>query len=182
MSQGITIISAKTEDLTAETREAIIQVCIAAHQEEDYRHLFSYVALGGLHFLAYRVTEFVSHAMVTTRWLQPEGHAMLKTAYVDAVSTLPAYQGRGYGSALMRDLAKVVGEYEYAIACLETERTGFYERLGWEEWQGRLAGRSERGLIPTPEQRGIMILRLQGTPELDLDGGLTIECQASRIW
>lgn len=118
--------------------------------------------------------------MVTTRWLQPEGQPVLKTAYVDAVATLPRYQGLGYASAVMCQLATKIDDY--AIACLETERTAFYARLGWELWRGPLAGRSNEGLIPTPDQTGIMILRLAHTPALDLDQGLTIECQKARIW
>jgi aminoglycoside 2'-N-acetyltransferase I len=180
MTQAMLITSAQTEDLNADTRASIIQLCITAHQEEDFWRLFSYIPSGGLHFLAYRGAELVSHAVVTTRWLQPEGQPVLKTAYVDAVATLPAYQGQGYGSALMRQLARDSGEY--AIACLETERIAFYERLGWEVWRGPLAGRGEHGLVPTPDQTGILVLRLPQTPALDLDGGLTIECQAGRIW
>jgi len=80
----------------------------------------------------------------------------------------------------MRHLAENIPDYE--IACLETEKIGFYERLGWEVWRGPLAGRSEQGLIRTPEQKGVMILRLARTPALNLDGELTIECQANRIW
>ncbi len=56
------------------------------------------------------------------------------------------------------------------------------ERLGWELWRGALAGLSGRTLIPTPDQDGIMILRLRGTPDFDLDGMLTIECDPGRIW
>jgi aminoglycoside 2'-N-acetyltransferase I len=81
----------------------------------------------------------------------------------------------------MRQLAITI-DGEYVIACLETERAGFYERLGWQTWRGPLAGRSEHGLIPTPEQQGIMILRLSNTPALNLDSILTIECQTKRIW
>jgi len=181
MTESISITSAWTEDLNAATRASIIQLCIAAHQEEDFKYLFSYVPSGGLHFLAYRDEQLVCHAMVTARWLQPKGQPILKTAYVDAVATLPAYQGHGYGSALLRQLAREVDD-DYAIACLETERPSFYERLGWEVWRGPLAGRSESGLIPTPHQTGVMILRLAQTPALDLDQELTIECQAGRIW
>ena len=177
---GPSATSARTENLDADTRASIIQVCIAAHQEEDFKNLFSYIPSGGLHFLAYCEAELVSHAVVTTRWLQPEGQPLLRTAYVDAVATLPAYQGQGYASAVMRQLAMEIDDY--AIACLETERESFYERLGWEAWRGPLAGRSEQGLIPTPDQQGIMILRLPQTPALDLDLGLTIECQTGRIW
>jgi aminoglycoside 2'-N-acetyltransferase I len=180
MTESITVITAQTEELNAAARTAIIHVCIMAHQEEDFNHLFSYIPSGGRHFLAYRATELVSHAVVTTRWLQPEGLPVLKTAYVDAVATLPAYQGQGYGSAVMRQLAMKIDDY--TIACLETERPAFYERLGWEVWRGPLAGRSEQDVIPTPEQSGVMILRLPQTPALNINAGLTIECQVGRIW
>jgi aminoglycoside 2'-N-acetyltransferase I len=65
---------------------------------------------------------------------------------------------------------------------LQTDRVGFYERLGWELWQGPLAGRGEDGLIPTPDQQGVMVLRLPRTPPLRLDTRLTIEPQPERIW
>ena len=181
MTESLPVRSVKTEDLGPVARAAIIQVCVAAHQEDDFKNLFTYVPSGGLHFVAYQDQLLISHAMVTTRWLQPEGFPLLKTAYIDAVATLPAYQGQGYGSAVMRRVAEDI-DREYLIACLETDKTGFYERLGWQTWHGPLAGRSDAGLIPTPEQRGIMILRLSQTPRLDLDSVLTIECQTRRIW
>ena len=175
------IKSTRTEDLDETARASVVRVCIAAHQEEDFKNLFNYVTSGGWHFLAYHENELVSHALVTTRWLQPEGQPLLKTAYIDAVATLPAYQGQGYGSALMRQLASDI-DNEYVIACLETDKIGFYERLGWQTWRGPLAGRSEAGLIPTPDQSGVMILRLSKTPALKLDSALSIECQTERIW
>lgn len=177
---SITVTFAPTEELDAATRAAIIQLCIAAHGEEDFNNLFSYIPAGGRHFLGYQGEELVSHAVVTTRWLQPEALPLLKTAYVDAVATSSAHQGRGYGSAVMRHLAQNVPDYE--IACLETDVEEFYARLGWEVWRGDLAGRGEGGRVPTPEQTGVMILRLARTPPLDLDGLLTIECQTGRIW
>ena len=179
MSESIIVTSARTEDLDAATRASIIQVCIAAHQEDDFNHLFAYIPAGGIHVLAYRAQELVSHAVVTTRRLQPEGQPMLRTAYVDAVATLPAYQGQGIGSMLMRHLASLLSDFE--IACLETERVSFYARLGWEEWRGPLAGRRADELLPTPDQKGIMILRLARTPALDVDSSLTIEYDG-RIW
>ena len=155
-------------------------MCIAAHENDDFNNLFTFIPSGGRHFLAFRGLELVSHAVVTTRWAQPSGQRVLRTAYVDAVATLPEYQGLGHGSAVMRRLAAEIDDYE--IACLQTDRPGFYERLGWEVWRGALAGRSEGGLIPTPQQRGVMVLRLPRTPPLDLELQLTIECQPERIW
>ena len=67
----------------------------------------------------------------------------------------------------MRRLAAEINDYE--IACLQTDIPGFYARLGWEEWRGPLGGRGDDGLIPTPDQRGVMIHRLPRTPTLDLD-------------
>ena len=169
-----------TEELTNAQRSDVIDLCIAAHEIEDFRNLFTHIPSGGRHFLAHHGTELVSHAVVTTRWVQPEGQPELKTAYVDAVSTLPAYQHLGHASTVMNRLAAEIDDYE--IACLQTDRAGFYERLGWEVWRGPLAGRGEHGLIPTPEQQGVMVLRLPRTPPLDLATQLTIESQPYRIW
>jgi aminoglycoside 2'-N-acetyltransferase I len=179
VSAAIKLVSLRTEDLDTATRASIIQVCRLAHHEDDFLHLFSFIPSGGLHVLAYREHELVGHAVATTRWLQPHGLPLLRTAYIDAVSTLPVYQGQRIGSAVMRQLALDISEYE--IAALETDRVSFYQRLGWELWRGALAGRKETVLVPTPEQKGILILRLARTPPLDLDGLLVIE-YAGRIW
>src|SRR5439155_12055411 len=128
MSEAIIVTSARTEELNAETRACIIHVCRTAHQKDDFIHLFSYIPSGGIHVLAYREQELVSHAVATTRWLQPEGLPLLRTAYVDAVATRPSYQGQGIGSTLMRHLATVIADFE--MACLETERVSFSARLG----------------------------------------------------
>lgn len=173
------IHAALTEALDAETRAAIVHVCRTAHQEDDFLHLFSYLPSGGLHVLAYYEQELVSHAVVTTRWLQPGGLPLLRTAYVDAVATLPTYQGQGFGSGVMRYLASVITDFE--LACLETELVPFYAQLGWELWQGPLAGRRDSELLPTPEQTGIMILRLARTPPLDLGRSLVVDYDG-RIW
>jgi aminoglycoside 2'-N-acetyltransferase I len=181
MKDSANLLSRRTGALDEVERAKVIQVCVAAHENPDFERLFSFLPPDGLHVLGYSGGQLASHAVVTTRWLQPEGLGLLETAYVDAVSTLPGLQGQGYGSAVMRRLARLVRE-SHEIACLETERVLFYERLGWEAWRGPLAGRGESGLVPTPDQTGIMILRLPRTPPLDLEGLLTIEVQPGRIW
>jgi aminoglycoside 2'-N-acetyltransferase I len=170
----------RTSELDEATRAAVVRLCLDAHREGDFENLFSYLPRDGLHVLAELGEELVGHAVVTTRWLQPLDLPLLRTAYVDAVATSPAQQRQGIGSAVMTQLASAIGDYD--VACLETDRVSFYERLGWEEWRGPLAGRSCEGLIPTPDQHGVMILRLPRTPELDPDTLLTIEVQPARIW
>lgn len=177
----IVVRTLATEELSVDQRSSVVDVCIAAHDNEDFKNLFIvYIPSGGRHFLGYLGAEIVSHAVVTTRWAQPEGQRELKTAYVDAVATKPEFQSRGCASAVMRRLAADIDDHE--VAFLQTDIPGFYERLGWEAWRGPLAGRSEEGLIPTPEQRGVMVMRLPRTPPIDLESPLTIECQRERIW
>ena len=169
-----------TNELTDADRRAVIDVCIAAHNSQDFENLFSYFAVGR-HVLGYAGSELVSHAVVTTRWAQPDGRPPLRTAFVDAVSTHPAHQHRGHGSATMRALGEAIADYD--IGCLQTDLRGFYEPLGWELWRGPLSGRKPDGsLVPTPDQQGVMVLRTPRTPSLDLDTGLSIEVQPARIW
>ena len=54
MKETIDVRTIRTEDIDGATRSSIIEVCVAAHQEEDFRNLFTYVQSGGLHCLAYR--------------------------------------------------------------------------------------------------------------------------------
>ena len=178
----LALATARTHELDEATRSAVVRVCTEAHDEPDFEHLFSYLPPDGLHVLATIRGDLVGHAVVTTRWLQPAGLPLLRTAYVDAVSTSPAHQARGVGSAVMRALIAAAIEDGYVVACLETDATGFYERLGWREWRGPLAGRSDDGLIPTPDQRGVMVLRLPKAPPLDFATSLTIEASRPGIW
>lgn len=80
----------------------------------------------------------------------------------------------------MRHLVSVVDDCD--VACLETDRVAFYERLGWEEWRGSLGGRSAVGFIPTPDESGIMIFRLARTANLDLRQLLTVKAHPARMW
>jgi aminoglycoside 2'-N-acetyltransferase I len=125
----------------------------------------------------------IGHAVATTRWLHvgdmAAPHQRLRTAYVDAVATDPAHQHRGVGSSVMRQLTSDIADHD--IGCLETEVRGFYEPLGWQLWRGPLAGLRGSEPVPTPDQTGIMVLRLPPTRDLDLDALLTIEADR-RIW
>jgi aminoglycoside 2'-N-acetyltransferase I len=180
MTNRVDIRVRRTRQLDGAMRAVIVELCTAAHQV-DFSRLFFYLPTDGLHFMAYRDDQIVSHAVVTTRWLQPENLPILRTAYVDAVATLPAYQRRGYGSAVMRELTTHITDYD--IACLKTDQVDFFEHLGWQRWRGPRAGRAaDSSLIPTPAEQNIMILRLASTPPLKLDRLLTIEAQARRVW
>ncbi len=180
MENSLQIQIRRTKDLNDAEQAEIAQLCSQAHRH-DFSLLFTHLPSDGLHIIGYLDDRMVGHAVVTSRWAQPQKLPILRTAYVDAVSVLPGLWGKGYGSAVMLRLAAEISGYE--IGCLVTDKMHFYERLGWQEWRGPLAGRAKDGsLKPTADQKGIMVLPLRLTPPLELNGLLTIECQAGRIW
>jgi aminoglycoside 2'-N-acetyltransferase I len=58
----------------------------------------------------------------------------------------------------------------------------YYERLGWELWRGPLYVRAEAGLLRSPNDGEVMILRLPKTPDLDFDRSLSIEWREGEVW
>lgn len=67
---------------------------------------------------------------------------------------------------------------DYRLAALCPAEFALYERLGWRFWRGPLGIRMPSGETDaTPEER-IMILKLPGTPQLDLDAPLSAEWRA----
>src|SRR5574341_1093247 len=122
----LTLSTARTAALDSAARQSIVDLCTEAHGE-DFGPLFSYLPSEGLHALGSLGDLLISHAVVTTRWLQTEELPLLRTAYVDAMATLPAYQSQGYGSDVMSFLAQSITP-DFEIACLQTGRNGFYTR------------------------------------------------------
>lgn len=177
MAHDMTFEVARAEDLTTAHRAEIISLCAAAY-EENFDHLFEMLP-GSTHVLARLEGKLVSHAEWVTRWLQPEGQELLRTAYVEAVATAPEYQKRGFATAVMNELRAQIGSHD--LGALSPFDVAFYGRLGWELWRGPLAIRMERGLLPTPDEE-VMILRLAGTPNLDLSGRLTAEWREGELW
>ena len=177
MSNGFTINIARAVDLSAEARAEIIALCSAAYNE-SFDHLFELLP-DSTHVLGRMGGHLCSHAAWVTRWLQPEGYRVLRTAYVEAVATQPEYQGRGLATAILRTLREEIREYD--LGALSPSEEGFYERLGWELWRGPLAIRSDEGVLATPDER-VMVLRLVGTPNLNIEVRLTAEWREGELW
>ncbi len=155
----------------------MLSLCDAAYGTATQPY---FVSLGpGEHLLGMQSGQLVSHLMWVTRWLQPRGHSPLKTAYVEMVATAPHAQGRGYASALLQHVVYLVGDYDLAALCPATD--GLYRRLGWGYWRGPLSARKDGHMVPTPEER-VMILRLPLTPKLDRDAPLSVEWRPGEVW
>lgn len=145
--------------------------------DEDWAH-----ALGGTHAIVEVDGDIVAHASVVPRGLDAGGRALL-VGYVEAVGVLPARQGTGLGTAVMRALAPII-ERDYEVGALSTGEWHFYERLGWERWRGPTwvrfpDGRRER----TPDDDdSLMILRTPLTPALDLSAPLACDARPGDVW
>jgi hypothetical protein len=72
---------------------------------------------------------------------------------------------------------------EYEIGALGTGEQAFYERLGWERWQGPTFERTVDGDVRTPgEDDGVMILRVATSPALTLRERLSCEWRPGDSW
>ena len=172
-----------TPDLSADEIEVIRAILWAAFEdddeggftEDDWQH-----ALGGTHVVAEADGRIVAHGSVVAREIRVGG-TPLTTGYVEAVAVEPGRQGRGYGTAVMREVGTVVAGYE--LGALGTGEHGFYERLGWTTWRGRSFVRMPAGERTTPDDDGyILVLRTPTTPPLDLDAPISCEWRSGDVW
>jgi aminoglycoside 2'-N-acetyltransferase I len=163
--------------LTLDQRARIYALCHRAYQA-DLEPLFNSFH-NATHVLAWLGTRLVSHAMWVTRWLKAADYPLLYTAYVEMVATEPEFQRRGFATRVMQHLASAIPDFEIGALCpAEPE---LYAKLGWVYWRGPLFIRTAEGLLPTPEEK-VMILRLPKTPELDLNLPLSAEWREGELW
>jgi aminoglycoside 2'-N-acetyltransferase I len=174
---AIEIVNSKAIPET--TLQEIRDLCTEAYAE-DFSQAFELLG-PGVHVIGRLNGRIVAHAMWVDRTLQVvNGATTLRTAYVEAVATMPAFQRRGFGTEVMKRLASEIDDYDLGALSPSDER--FYARLGWEAWRGPLFIRSEAGLEPTPDEE-VMILRLDKTPaDLDLDSALSAEWRPGELW
>jgi aminoglycoside 2'-N-acetyltransferase I len=166
-------------DLEPRARHEILALCDRAYGEDLRRAFQSFH--DPIHVFATIESAIVSHALWITRWLAPGEHAPLRTAYVEAVATDPAHQGRGYASAVMRRLVLEVADYDLAALCPSDDGQALYSRLGWETWRGPLAIRHGSVVVETSDE-SIMIHRLPRTPPLDLNDPLSADWRPGELW
>jgi aminoglycoside 2'-N-acetyltransferase I len=173
-----------TDELSTAEVEAIRALLTRAFEgdeyggfaEEDWQH-----ALGGTHFLLEDDGRLVGHASVVERELQVAGRP-IRTGYVEAVAIEPERQREGLGSALMAAVNADVDAH-YELGALGTGRQPFYERLGWEIWQGQTFVRTSSGLEASPGEDGYILVRRSGhSPPLRLTDPISCEWRPGDSW
>jgi aminoglycoside 2'-N-acetyltransferase I len=175
MSFELVTISSKsiTQAQTAE----VVALC-----SDVFRLDYSFYMNLGLdreHVLAYKDDLLVSHALWLERQLRIGDGPWLNAAYVEGVATHADYRGRGYGSAVMRRLQQEIAGYD--LGALSPSRPEWYERLGWEQWQGPLFIEQDGALQATPAEC-VLIYRTPNTCMLDLSASLTAPWRAFELW
>ena len=176
---GVTIRRATTAELTPADHAGLVAVLHAAFDDltpEDVEH-----AMGGVHWLAETGGRVVGHASVVPRILEADGRP-IRTGYMEAVAVHPDLQRHGVGTRLIVEAdAHVTAEYE--MGALGTGEQAFYERLGWERWQGPTYERTAEGDVRTPdEDDGVMVLRLPASPPLTLRERLSCDWRPGDSW
>ena len=175
---------AQTEDLQPEELSSLTALCEAAFGEPFER---AWQQVGpGIHVFAEAEGRAIAHAMVIDRrlYLGHEPDLALDVGYVEHVASLPELQGGGHGTRVMREIGRIIGD-EYVLGALATGSSGFYQRLGWQTWQGPTFVRMPDGeRVRSAEEDGnVMVLRTSRTPmPLDLAGPVAVDWRAEDPW
>jgi aminoglycoside 2'-N-acetyltransferase I len=171
-----------TAELGAAELEAVRRMVFEAFggrfDDHDWEH-----CLGGLHLLATEDGEVVAHGAVVSRVLEAGGRPW-RTGYVEGVATRADRRGRGLATRVMAEVGRVV-QRDYQLGGLSdgTRIPGFYQRLGWETWQGATWVAGPQGRRRTAEDDGsVLVLRTPASRGLELTGSLTCDWRAGDVW
>jgi aminoglycoside 2'-N-acetyltransferase I len=138
-------------------------------------------SLGGVHFVLDEGAVVVAHASVVERELHVDRRP-LRTGYVEAVAVALDRQGHGLGSALMAAVGTHIRD-AFELGALSTGRPSFYERLGWQVWEGPTVVRTSNGSRPTPDDDGsILVLATPSSPRLDRAAPISCEWRPGDVW
>jgi aminoglycoside 2'-N-acetyltransferase I len=174
--------SARTADLAGAELEALRRLVFDAFEgqltEDDWDH-----TVGGCHILALEGDEVVAHAAVVARTLVA-GSRSLDTGYVESVAVRRDRRRRGHAGHVMREANRIItGRYQLGALSDGSGIPGFYERLGWERWQGPTFVASPLGPIRTAEDDGgVLVLRTPATGGLDLTAPLMCNWRSGDAW
>lgn len=165
-----------TPQRSTQVRSLLLRAFRGELTEEDWQH-----ALGGWHVFLEREGSVIAHAAVVPRELHVDG-LPYRTGYVEAVVVDPPHQGSGLGSVVLATVTTLVEEH-FEMGGLSTGAHRFYERAGWERWQGPVFARTAAGPVRLPEEDdAVMVLRFGRSTTIDLTSSISCEARAGDNW
>jgi aminoglycoside 2'-N-acetyltransferase I len=173
----VTTAELATDELAA-LRGLVFGAFGGRFDEHDWDHM-----LGGVHLLAEEDDGVVAHGAVVARVLAAGGRE-LRTGYVEGVATRGDRRGLGLASLVMREAGRVI-ERDYELGALAdgTGIPGFYQRLGWEIWQGPTFVAGPEGRVRTADEDGnVLVLRTSASAELEVTGPITCDWRPGDVW
>ena len=178
MPFGIAYDVLPTPALTREQRRtlrALLDLAFAGRfADSDWAH-----TLGGLHVLAREGDVLVGHGAVVPRQLTA-GARHFRTGYVEALAVHPDWRRRGIGDQTMIRIEEAIrGAYDLGALAATDDSLRLYQRRGWVEWRGPLAGRTPAGVVATPEE---VVHVLIGEVPVDLQAALTCDWREGDLW
>jgi aminoglycoside 2'-N-acetyltransferase I len=168
----------KGQDFSESEYAEMLALCSQAFRR-DYSPVFK-LFQDTTHIFGRYDGQLVTHALWITRWLQIGTSPPLRTAYIEALATELNHRKKGFASEIMKRVTREIQDFD--IGALSTGSPDFYTRLGWQLWCGPLFIRTEKGLMPTPNEHGVMVLLLPRTPPLDIDVPLSAEWRKGELW
>ena len=177
---GCTVELLHTADLPRSTRLAarvlLDDVFADEMTDEDWDH-----CLGGLHALAWEGDALVGHAAVVQRQLGHAGRAW-RTGYVEGVAVRADRRRRGYGSALLDPIERVIrSAYELGALGSSDEGVPLYTARGWTPWLGPTWAITPDGRRRTATDDGAVFV-LDPPAGFDVGGELTCDWRAGDLW
>lgn len=125
----------KVKDLDQQQRQQISELCFAAFDEAPWdQYKFMQDAT---HIVAILDNQIVSHALWTDRVFTIDDITS-HVAYIEYVTTDHKLRGKGLASELLKYLINTLIKLNYDLAALQPEDEAFYQKIGWETWQGSL--------------------------------------------
>ena len=179
MAPPLDVVVVRTSDMTTTLWRHLVDLCSRAYEEDFEPYLRTVTP--ATHVIGMIDGRPVTHLAWIERELRSPPTGSMRTAYIEAVATLPERQRRGYASDLLARVPGLVAGY--ALAALSPSYEPFYSRLGWEPWRGPLSYRDPAGTqIMTPDEV-VMIHRLPLTPPLlDLGAPLSTDWRPGEVW
>lgn len=163
-------------DLVDPTRHLLDRAFGGEFSDDDWDH-----AQGGVHAFLADDDNVLAHASVVTRDIRIDGR-WFRAGYVEAVACEPGMHGRKLGSQVVGAVTDIIQDRN-ELGVLSTAVHGFYERLGWERWQGTSWVLDGGGVHRTEDDDdGLMVLRTGPSAAVALDGEIACLARTGDHW